>query len=259
MAINTGFGFDDAFQCSSFQNQPQLTQVYGIQNTGLGRLQGEAASSKALSHHQSMAFSHSLAAEVEKQRREIDFYLRVQIERLRYAIKQQRKQQLAALINQLESKTLALMREKELALEKARKKTEQLEEWLRMAETQREASQRAAKQNEAMVIGLNNMVEQAKEKFSSCGVAEGGGAAVAAGDAESVCGSSSHGGGRGNIEKGREAEGKKIGYCRCCNSRRTCVVLLPCKHLCSCKTCEAFLELCPACRSVKAGSIEVFL
>ncbi|GMH03287.1 hypothetical protein Nepgr_005126 [Nepenthes gracilis] len=257
MAINPGSGFGDSFQCSSIQNQPLLSHVYDIQNVGLGR-GGGAVSSGALSYHQSMSFSLSLAAEAEKQWREIDLYLRVQNERLRHGIQQQRKQQIAALLNRLEPKASALLRQKEQDLAKVRKKTEQLEECLRRAEIETEAWQRAAKENEAMVISLNNMLEHLKDRLYSGRIAEGA-AAAAQGGAESVCESSSNSRISGEREKGVETEGKRKGFCKCCKSRSSCIVFLPCKHLCSCRSCEAFLELCPVCQSVKEGCTEVFL
>ncbi|GMH18024.1 hypothetical protein Nepgr_019865 [Nepenthes gracilis] len=252
ISMSPGIGFGDSFQYPVTQNQPQ---IHGIQNMGFGVEEG-AVDPNGLSYPQSMPFSQSLAAEVQRQRREIDSYLRVQNERLKYAIQQLRKQQMEALLNQLETKTLALMRQKEQELAKVREKTEQLEEFLRKAEIETEVWQRAAKESEAMVMGLKNMLEQAKKRLPS----SNGGAGEAAHDAESVCGSSYNSCSRkGERGKGKEMELKKMNGCKSCNSRVSCIVFLPCKHLCCCESCEALLVLCPVCQSVKDGSIEVFL
>ncbi|CAN6203589.1 unnamed protein product [Urochloa humidicola] len=44
--------------------------------------------------------------------------------------------------------------------------------------------------------------------------------------------------------------------CKVCTSELTCMLLLPCKHLCVCKACEACLTACPICGSVKDDAIE---
>ncbi|CAL5066042.1 unnamed protein product [Urochloa decumbens] len=45
--------------------------------------------------------------------------------------------------------------------------------------------------------------------------------------------------------------------CKVCTSDLTCMLLLPCKHLCACKACEAHLTACPICGAVKDDAIEV--
>ncbi|CAL5079676.1 unnamed protein product [Urochloa decumbens] len=45
--------------------------------------------------------------------------------------------------------------------------------------------------------------------------------------------------------------------CKVCTSDLTCMLLLPCKHLCACKACEARLTACPICGAVKDDAIEV--
>ncbi|XP_051136736.1 BOI-related E3 ubiquitin-protein ligase 1 isoform X2 [Andrographis paniculata] len=47
--------------------------------------------------------------------------------------------------------------------------------------------------------------------------------------------------------------------CGGCNRRRCCVVMVPCRHLCSCRECEPQLESCPVCKTVKKAAIDAFL
>lgn len=47
--------------------------------------------------------------------------------------------------------------------------------------------------------------------------------------------------------------------CRACKINEACVLLFPCRHLCLCKVCEAFVNVCPACHIMKTSSIEVFI
>ncbi|KAK1298927.1 hypothetical protein QJS10_CPB14g00030 [Acorus calamus] len=45
--------------------------------------------------------------------------------------------------------------------------------------------------------------------------------------------------------------------CRICGSRDSCMMMLPCRHMCSCRNCDRINQLCPVCNSVKNASVEV--
>ncbi|KAG2640869.1 hypothetical protein PVAP13_2KG124600 [Panicum virgatum] len=45
--------------------------------------------------------------------------------------------------------------------------------------------------------------------------------------------------------------------CTVCYSRAACMLLLPCRHICACKSCEVILTHCPICDSTKANAVEV--
>lgn len=47
--------------------------------------------------------------------------------------------------------------------------------------------------------------------------------------------------------------------CKACGKRVASVVLLPCRHLCLCTGCDAVVQTCPLCLSVRSSSVEVFL
>jgi E3 ubiquitin-protein ligase BOI-like protein len=44
--------------------------------------------------------------------------------------------------------------------------------------------------------------------------------------------------------------------CSICCLRGACMLILPCQHLCACKSCEVNLTLCPVCGSAKTNVIE---
>lgn len=71
-------------------------------------------------------------------------------------------------------------------------------------------------------------------------------------DAESCCGS--------NME---EVDGDKHlrsdRMCRSCGKEESCVLLLPCRHLCLCTLCGSSLHACPVCNSVRTASLHVNL
>ncbi|KAE8729275.1 hypothetical protein F3Y22_tig00003725pilonHSYRG00299 [Hibiscus syriacus] len=177
----------------------------------------------------SMAFFQSLDAQLEN-------------ERLKSVLLEQRKRQLATLINVMESKALHLMKRKEEDLARARKKTLELEACLKKVEMESKTWERLAKTNEAIALDLSNAVEQVKEGLIMV--------SNAAEDAESVC--------CGSCDDQQEVKSSKKIACKHCNSRSSCVLFLPCRHLCSCMSCEAFLDSCPVCKAVKEASMKVF-
>lgn len=216
----------------------------------------------ALHNNNIMAYTRqSIAAHEAKQRQEIGEYLRLQNERLRLVLQEQRKQQLALLLRKIESKTELLLKQKDEEIAQAVKKRVELEDFLRKLEAENQAWQRVAQENEAMVMSLNNTLEQFRDK-ATCGLMDG------ALDAESCCDNY-------NREKEEEEEEDsgfnnggddvdeemriKTTVCKGCNSRSSCVLFLPCRHLCSCKACEAGFDACPVCRTPKKASIEALI
>ncbi|XP_073023524.1 probable BOI-related E3 ubiquitin-protein ligase 3 [Primulina eburnea] len=211
----------------------------------------DISSSQLLPKHsmkdqQSTPFSHNFSAHFEKQRMEIDQFIRIQNERLRLALQEQRKQQNACIINKYESRIELLLNQKEQQIVEASNITFQLENLLTRMEIENQTWQRVSKENEAMVASLNNVIQRLKE--SSNAPPNG------ADDAESCC---------QNIDEEKTEAGEfgnmKKMVCRCCNHRKSCVIILPCRHLCSCKDCEVFLYSCPVCRNVKKAAIEVLV
>ncbi|GAB2225282.1 hypothetical protein Droror1_Dr00006073 [Drosera rotundifolia] len=201
----------------------------------------------------SVPFVQSLASEVDLQRLEIDLFLKLQNERLRYAIHHQTKHQMGVLLAQIESWAMAAMKEKELELAIARTKTKEFENCLMRAELDAKTWGRAAKEKEAMVMNLNIMLKQVKHKhkpaLSSSMIINGEATmAIDHDDAESVC--------ECNSSSSSTVKGER-GWCYC--GEISCMVILPCKHLSCCKNCEGFLNLCPVCHTVKQATIEVNL
>ncbi|MBA0746151.1 hypothetical protein Gogos_008693 [Gossypium gossypioides] len=215
-----------------------------------------SSSSSASDAFVSVALSQSLDAQLEMQRQELDCVLRLQArihhnfifktqnERLRSALREQRKRQSAILLKCMESKAMHLIRQKEEDLARATKKTMELEASLRKAEMESHSWQNLAKAKEAMIMDLNNTLEQARESLVWVSNAPE--------DAESLFRDQQEG------EMKQKSNNNNKMACKHCNARSSCVVFLPCRHLCSCKSCETFLEACPVCNSIKEASIKVF-
>ncbi|KAI8023723.1 putative BOI-related E3 ubiquitin-protein ligase 3 [Camellia lanceoleosa] len=233
-------------------NLQQKTQNRCFENNGL------FSKTNNHHHHQSMSFSQSIAVQIEKERQEVDRFISLQNERLRLALQEQRNQQLALLLRKCEAKSIVLLNQKDEEIAKAMNRKTELEEFLRNMEIENETWQRLAKENEAIVESLSNTIEQLRE--NAC-LANG------ADDAESCCDVIDRGeredktGENRGLENEQENQDQRTRnlVCKSCNSRNSCVVFLPCRHLCSCNACQPFLDSCPVCGTVKKASIEALL
>ncbi|XVF63654.1 hypothetical protein PTKIN_Ptkin09bG0104100 [Pterospermum kingtungense] len=232
--------FEADFCFGALQDPSQEMVPFHLLQNAQNLASASSSSSTTCDTFLSMALSQSLDAQLEMQRQELDCILQVQSERLRSALRERRKRQLAILLKSMESKAFNLMRRKEEDLAGALNKTMELEACLRKAEVEKNSWQRLAEANEAMVTDLSNTLQRVRESLVCV--------SNRAEDAESLyCGSSDR----------EQGESKKMA-CKHCNSRSSCFIFLPCRHLCSCKSCEVFLDACPVCKSVKETSMKVF-
>ncbi|KAL3580806.1 hypothetical protein D5086_018641 [Populus alba] len=234
------------------QKQQQLQQcnMHQLQNYQLQRNQNLFSDNTLVSASKNNCNTSNLSmgtAYDEKQRQEIDHYIRLQNERLRLVLQEQKRRQLGSLLKKLESKALPILKQKDEEIAQAAKRTVELGEFLKKLEFENHTWQRMAQENEAMVVSLNNTIEQLRENSSGC-------FNNGAEDAESCCDVSS-GAEEGFLDRKR----KMLMVCKGCNSRNSCILFLPCRHLCSCKACVAFLDSCPVCQTPKKASIEALM
>ncbi|KAI9116560.1 hypothetical protein K1719_012727 [Acacia pycnantha] len=66
------------------------------------------------------------------------------------------------------------------------------------------------------------------------------------------------------VVKDKDEEGTSCGggsesrrLCRNCGKEESCVLILPCRHLCLCTVCGSTLHTCPVCKSFKNASVHV--
>lgn len=172
-----------------------------------------------------------------------------QNERLRLALQEQRKQQMTELMKRVESKTQMLMTQKDQEMAQAAQKTAELQELLARLEMECEAWRRLAEENEAMVVSLNNTLDELRRDRAcstsspseSCYVVENRGTSRP-----------------GAVEEGT-GENSPVASCRGCGSGGACMLFLPCRHLCACAPCSAFLDFCPVCSGEKKACIEAVI
>ncbi|XP_065847605.1 probable BOI-related E3 ubiquitin-protein ligase 2 [Euphorbia lathyris] len=230
------FAFD--FQQSHHQNVYFLQQIAPFEHCNRGtQASSSSTSSSSLSNLDSFLpqFFDSQHLEMQRQNQELDCFLQSQTEKLKCGLQELTRQHMGYLVRKVESEAMYLMKQKEEDLTQARNKSMALESCIRKTQKEIECLQVMAKQNEAMAINLSKKIEQLST--------------------ENIPDSESGSNWQRNEEE--EAERAKKIVCKGCNYRASSLILLPCRHLCSCKTCEAFFISCPVCQSFKEGSIEV--
>lgn len=130
-----------------------------------------------------------------------------------------------------------LIKQRDEEILKAASRNMELQTHIKRMEMEAQKWQRLAHENESMAASLESTIQRLSGE-----------------DAESCCFLEDEGKRRWDEETRR-----KMVICRCCNYRDSCVVMLPCRHLCSCKYCDAFLDSCPLCNQLKKFSIEALL
>ncbi|XP_061372477.1 probable BOI-related E3 ubiquitin-protein ligase 3 [Gastrolobium bilobum] len=267
MAIGSAYVFSLQHQHPGdqrlYNNESQMNQNMSVIGPSLLLSNSNPYIATNKLYNNSLLYSQSLDLELHKQRDEIDQYITSHNEKLRTMMQEHRMQQVAALLKKMESQALCVLIQKDEQIAHAAKKMTELEDFVRRLEAENQSWQRVAQEKEATVLSLHNTLEQIKERdfcYFNNGVA-------AAEDVESCCDESGRNmaleeeTGESRVFNGgviREAEQirRKTMVCKCCNSRSSCCLFLPCRHLCSCKACEAFLQACPVCRMPKKSSIE---
>lgn len=232
LGINHDGYFSNTTPQENLQQIHLLHQNQGFQFLGTNIYQEASSVSNGGDHFASMAFPQSLATLLEKQRQETNWVLQLQNQRLKSMLQNESRQHQDILLQRYQSKMTSIMWRKDEELAIATKKTMELEQCLRDTEIENQKWQRKAKENEAKVSELNNTLTQVRDRAI---------------DAESACDFSSN------------RRNSKNMNCKLCNGKRSCVVFLPCRHLCSCRSCDVSVEFCPVCESVKEASMEVYL
>ncbi|EEF48811.1 probable BOI-related E3 ubiquitin-protein ligase 3 [Ricinus communis] len=214
-----------------------------------------------------------ISLQIQQQQLDIDHLISQHMEKVRMELEDKRKRQARRIIEAIEEGMLKRLRAKEEEIEKIGKLNWALEERVKSLCIENQIWRDLAQTNEATANALRTNLEQVlaaqvKEERTRCAGLDEAAAAAEMDDAQSCCGSSDEGEEEG--EKRRLSErctlasrahdkdtGSSSRMCRKCRKEESCVLLLPCRHLCLCTVCGSSLNTCPICKATKNASFHV--
>ncbi|KAM0853286.1 hypothetical protein ACQ4PT_051188 [Festuca glaucescens] len=223
----------------------------------LARAAGSGAASTSGRIANAASLPQDMLSQLCRQGMEIDALVRVETERMRAGMEEARRRHVRALLSAPERAAAGRLRAADAAIELARCRNATLSERLAQISAEEQAWIGVAKSHEAAVAGLRATLDQL---LQSPGVAAAEGAAGEGADAEdarSCCFETPLGDDAG--DDGDAASNKSRAACKACGEGESCVLLLPCRHLCLCPACDAAVDTCPVCAATKNASLHVLL
>ncbi|KAL2331095.1 hypothetical protein Fmac_018676 [Flemingia macrophylla] len=188
--------------------------------------------------------------QIQQQQLDIEHLVTQGMEKVRMEINENRKKQARRIIEAIEVGVMKRLKEKEEEIEKIGKLNWALEERVKSLCMENQIWRDLAQSNEATANALRTNLEQVMAQRAGAVVDGGGGEEME--DAQSCCGSTEEE--EDKKEKKRESVRR---MCRNCGKEESCVLILPCRHLCLCTLCGSTLHTCPVCKSFKTASVHV--
>ncbi|CAL5067523.1 unnamed protein product [Urochloa decumbens] len=183
---------------------------------------------------------------------EIDALVTLESERMRAALEEARRRHARALLAAAFRAASGRLRAAEGELGRALRRNAELEEEARQVAAECEAWMGVARSHEAVAAGLRATLHQllhSPQAAASVGGCDGD----AAEDAQSCCFEAPA------ADADVASKAAASSSCRACGGGDACVLLLPCRHLCLCPSCEAGVDACPVCAAAKNASLHVRL
>ncbi|KAK4398724.1 putative BOI-related E3 ubiquitin-protein ligase 3 [Sesamum angolense] len=217
----------------------------------------------------------------QQQQLEIDRFIVQHTEKVRMEIEERRKRYSRRIAAAVEENIMKKLKAKEEEIDKIGKLNWALEERVKSLCVENQIWRDLAQTNEATANALRCNLEQVlaqvqDEQQQQQEQRHRAGDAALMDDAESCCGSNFDEMGRhelvdspttgghdgdynSNMKEGCIGTSNKNRMCRNCGKEESCVLLLPCRHLCLCTVCGSSLHTCPVCNSTKTASVHVNL
>ncbi|XP_027356288.1 probable BOI-related E3 ubiquitin-protein ligase 3 [Abrus precatorius] len=210
-----------------------------------------------------------ISLHIHRQQLDLDNLISHHMEKVRVELEEKRKRQARRLMEAIEVGMMKRLKAKEEEILKIEKLNYALEEKVKSLCIENQIWRDLAQTNEATANALRTNLEHVLSQVGADG-GEGAGVPPAEEeDAESCCGSNEEGW-RTVATGAQDKEGEGTGgvmnnsnggderrLCRKCGKEESCVLILPCRHLCLCTVCGSTLHICPVCKSFKNASVHV--
>ncbi|CAO2033792.1 unnamed protein product [Urochloa humidicola] len=207
----------------------------------------------------SMSLVDDLMAEIDKENKEISYYLRLQAEQIGKQMKEVNQRRMISFLANLERAVGKKLREKELEAEAMNRKSKELNEQIRQVALEVQSWQSAALYNQSVANSLKSRLMQVVAQNTNL-TREGSGDSEEDNAASSQNPNAGAPGGffQSSLLGGRSTTATVgLGACRWCGGKEASVLVMPCRHLCLCLDCERVSDVCPVCRFPKSGSVEI--
>ncbi|KAI5420146.1 probable BOI-related E3 ubiquitin-protein ligase 2 [Lathyrus oleraceus] len=238
---------------------PMLTPSYNTLFLGDNRRQKIAdmlsnSNSNVVSYPRDWTNNYHFA---HHQNTDIDNLISQQMEKVRMVLEEKRKRETMMIVEAIEIEMMQKMKAKEQEIEKVKRMNTILEERVKTLIMENQIWQELAQNNEATANALRNNLEQILREMKNDTVAEEE-------DAESCCENEWRtvvlcAQDKEDGECGSSCCCEKKRWCKNCGERESCVLILPCRHLCLCTMCGVTLHTCPICQSFKTTTLNVNL
>jgi E3 ubiquitin-protein ligase BOI-like protein len=194
-----------------------------------------------------------ISLQIQQQQMEMDCFVAQHTEKVRRDIEERRKGNSRRMIAAVEEGIVNRLRAKEEEIDKLGKFNLALEERVKSLCVENQIWRDLAQTNETTANALRSNLEQVLTHFQDDHLQRRAAADNQAlhDDAQSSCGSNHA------ADNASEVNSQNERLCRSCRKVESCVLLLPCRHLCLCAACGSSLHTCPVCKSTKEASLHV--
>ncbi|KAI3455839.1 hypothetical protein Pfo_012502 [Paulownia fortunei] len=257
-SVNTDSGLTYNISAPRKRSRDSINQLYAAPNFPTPQ------KSNSVSQFPSFA-GEDILPHIQQYELEIDAIISQHTKKIRLELEERQKQQARLLAAAIGEGVMKKLKDKEEQIQRMGKLNLVLQERVKSLYVENQLWRDLAQTNEATANSLRTNLEQVLlhvggEERVSAGADVG---AAVEEDVESCCGSSDHG---RDAERG-QAQGKDEGSscyndrkCKRCGERESCVLLLPCRHLCICNVCGSGshqLQACPVCNSSMNATLHV--
>ncbi|KAM7250329.1 hypothetical protein ACFE04_022212 [Oxalis oulophora] len=209
---------------------------------------------------------HDISLQIQQQQFDIDHLISQHMEKVRIEIEERRKKQARKILEAIEESVMHKLRYKQEEIEKIGKINWALEERVKSLCIENQIWRDLAQTNEATANALRTNLEQVllattQQQQQDNNINQNGVVVLMDDDhdAQSCCGSNfdAHEDVEGKLKQGTTISSSSSRLCRNCKKEESCVLILPCRHLCLCTVCGSSLHICPVCNSSKNASVHV--